>query len=47
LHRQGTDHSGIVSATRDNDSTALAGRIDGVLVGRTLGRWCLRVNRPP
>ncbi|HKI36515.1 MAG TPA: DUF5615 family PIN-like protein [Gemmataceae bacterium] len=47
LHRQGADHSGILSATRDDDSSALATRIDAVLAGRSLGRWCLRVNRPP
>ena len=47
LHRQGADHSGMLSATHDNDFTALAGRIDAKLTGVTLGRWCLRVNRPP
>jgi hypothetical protein len=47
LHRQGADHSGILSATRDPDSVALAGRIHAALSGRSPGRWCLRVNRPP
>lgn len=47
LHRQGADHSGILSATRDDDSSALAARIDTALAVRSPGRWCLRVNRPP
>jgi hypothetical protein len=47
LHRQGDDHSGIVSATRDDDTAALAARIDSALAGRTPGRWCIRVNKPP
>jgi hypothetical protein len=47
LHHQGTDHSGILSATRDDDSVALARRIDAALAGLAPGRWCLRVNRPP
>ena len=47
LHRQGADHSGILSATRDDDSSALAARIDAALAGLSPGRWCLRVNRPP
>lgn len=47
LHHQGADHSGILTATRDNDSPALATRIDVALAGRSPGRWCLRVNRPP
>ena len=46
LHRQGDDHSGIISATKDQDFDALAARIDVTLVGRTPARWCLRVNRP-
>src|SRR5690348_12851207 len=46
LHRQGAAHSGIASATRDNDFPALAGRIHAALAGRTSGRWCLRVQRP-
>src|SRR5262249_603515 len=47
LHRQGADHCGILSATRDNDFPALAARIDATLAGHSLGRWHLRVNRPP
>src|SRR5260370_41186480 len=47
LHRQGADHSGILSATHDNDFPGLAARIDAILAGLSLGRWCLRVNRPP
>jgi Domain of unknown function (DUF5615) len=47
LHRQSADHSGMVSATRDDDSFALAARIDTALASRRAGRWCLRVNRPP
>jgi predicted nuclease of predicted toxin-antitoxin system len=47
LHRQGANHSGILSATADDDSAALAGRIDARLAGCSPGRWCLRVNRPP
>jgi hypothetical protein len=47
LHRQGTTHSGILSATRDRDFPALAARIHRALAGLSVGRWCLRVNRPP
>jgi hypothetical protein len=47
LHRQGTDHSGILSATLDADSLALAARIHVALTGRAPGRWCIRVNRAP
>jgi predicted nuclease of predicted toxin-antitoxin system len=47
LHRQGADHSGILSATRDEDPSALAARIDAARAGRSPGRWCYRVNRPP
>jgi hypothetical protein len=47
LHRQGVDHSGIVSATQDRDSVALAARIDARLAGVSPGRWHIRVNRPP
>lgn len=47
LHRQGADHSGILTATRDDDAFALAARIDAALVGRLPGRWCVRVTRPP
>jgi hypothetical protein len=46
LHRLGSDHSGILSATRDDDFAALATRIDATLAGRSPSRWCLRVNRP-
>ncbi len=47
LDRQGQTHSGIVSATHDLDVQALAARIDAALAGRTPGRWCIRVNKPP
>jgi len=47
LHRQGVDHSGILSATRDDDATALAARVHAALAGMSPGRWCIRVNRPP
>jgi hypothetical protein len=47
LHRQGLDHSGILSAKRDGDHAALAARIDAALAGEAPGRWCIRVNRPP
>src|SRR5262249_6529484 len=46
LHRQGADHSGIVSATHDRDTVALATRIDATLSGLAPGRWIRRVNRP-
>jgi hypothetical protein len=47
LHRQGADHSGIVSATEDPDHhTALAARIDAALAGMSPGGWVIRVNRP-
>jgi Domain of unknown function (DUF5615) len=47
LHRTGADHVGILSATHDDDFSALAHRIDAALAGMSPGRWCLRVNRPP
>jgi hypothetical protein len=47
LHRQGVDHSGILSATRDDDFVSLAARIDAALAGRTPGRWCVRIYRGP
>src|SRR6266540_3950143 len=47
LHRQGNDHSGILSASQDSNHPALAARIDAALVGQVPGRWCLRVNKPP
>ena len=46
LHRQGADHSGIVSATKHDDFPALASRIHAALAGLTPARWCIRVNRP-
>jgi Domain of unknown function (DUF5615) len=46
LHRQGADHSGILSASQDPNHPALAARIHDALAGLVLGRWCLRVNRP-
>jgi hypothetical protein len=47
LHRQGTEHSGVLSATQDaNNHVALASRIDAALASFIPGRWCLRVNRP-
>jgi predicted nuclease of predicted toxin-antitoxin system len=47
LHLQGTAHSGIVSITRDLNYPALAARIHTALAGRSLGRWCIRIIRPP
>lgn len=47
LHRRGDAHSGILSATQDHNHSALAARIDAVLMGLVPGRWHLRVNRPP
>jgi hypothetical protein len=48
LHRQGVPHSGILSATQDpGNDAALAARVHAALAGRTLGRWHVRVNRPP
>src|SRR5437764_6921845 len=46
LHRQGADHSGIVSATQDRDHVGLAARVHAALAGLSPARWCLRVNRP-
>jgi hypothetical protein len=47
LHREGTPHSGILSATQDpHHAAALAARIHAVLADLAPGRWCLRVNRP-
>ena|SRR5579859_6864845 len=46
LHKQGADHSGILSATQDPDHPALASRVHLALAGFYPGRWCLRVNRP-
>jgi hypothetical protein len=47
LHRQGSPHSGILSAKHDRDFLQLAGRIHAALAGLVPGRWCIRVNRPP
>jgi hypothetical protein len=48
LDRQGAPHSGIVTATQDpDDPIGLAGRVHAALGGRSPGRWCIRVNRPP
>jgi hypothetical protein len=47
LHRHGATHSGIISATQDHNHAALAVRIDKKLVGLSLGRWHIRVNRSP
>ncbi|HEY7330579.1 MAG TPA: DUF5615 family PIN-like protein [Gemmataceae bacterium] len=47
LDRQGVLHSGILSAKQDPNHSALADRINAALAGRSLGRWCIRVNRPP
>ena len=46
VHRQGASHSGILSAKQDPNHPALAARIHAALAGRSLGRWCIRVNRP-
>jgi hypothetical protein len=46
LHRHGTDHSGILSATHDSDFPGLAARIHTALAGLSPSRWCIRVNRP-
>lgn len=46
LHRQGIEHSGILSATKDDDFPGLAARVDAALGTRTPNRWCIRVNRP-
>jgi hypothetical protein len=47
LDQQAVAPSGIVSATRDTDFAALAGRISTALAGQSSGRWCLRVRRLP
>jgi len=47
LHRQGSLHSGILSAKHDSNFSQLAGRIHTTLAGLLPGRWCIRVNRPP
>ena len=47
LHQQGIPHSGILSVKQDANFSALAFRIHAALAGRSPGRWCIRVNRPP
>ena len=48
LHRSGVPHAGIISCTRDDDSTALAGRIDAAIVGLpSLANQFVRIVRPP
>jgi hypothetical protein len=48
LDRQGAAHSGILSTTHDpNNPVPLAYRVHAALAGRSPGRWCIRVNRPP
>jgi hypothetical protein len=47
LHKQGADHSGIVSIKHDSDHPALAARIDAALAGQLPGRWRIRINKPP
>jgi hypothetical protein len=48
LHRQGANHSGIVSVRPDlGNHGPVAARIDAALAGTTPGRWAIRVNRPP
>jgi predicted nuclease of predicted toxin-antitoxin system len=47
LHRQGVPHCGILSSKQDPNHSALAARVHAALAGRSLGRWCIRVNRPP
>jgi hypothetical protein len=48
LHRQPSDHAGIVICTRDADSIGLATRIDVELeIARDPVGKLLRVNRPP
>jgi hypothetical protein len=46
LDKRGALHSGILSATHDNDIPALAARIHAKLAGLAPARWCVRVNRP-
>lgn len=47
LHRQGAAHSGVLSATHDDDFPALADRIHDAVSRQSSGRWCIRVNKPP
>src|SRR5579872_2937717 len=48
LHRQSTNHSGIIACTWDSDRAALAARIDQAIAaaGLLAGQY-LRVTRPP
>lgn len=47
LHNSGADHSGIISATQNEDHLGVARRIDAAIAGASPGRWHIRVNRPP
>lgn len=47
LHRQSSDHAGIIVCSRDDDSAAIAARIHQVLTtNRQLAQQLFRVNRP-
>ena len=47
LHRQGVPHAGIISCTRDDDSAALAARIDAAIAGLpSLANQFVRIVRP-
>jgi hypothetical protein len=48
LHRLALPHAGIISCTRDDDSTALAARIDIAIVAlQSLANQFIRIVRPP
>ena len=48
LHRQDPNHAGIISCTRDEDTDALAARIDqAIAAAGALAGQHIRVNRPP
>jgi hypothetical protein len=48
LHRQIAPHCGIITCTRDDDSVALAGRIDQAIQPLpTLDNQLIRIIRPP
>jgi hypothetical protein len=48
LHKSGAQHAGIISCTRDDDSAALAGRIDAAIANRpSLANQFVRIIRPP
>jgi hypothetical protein len=48
LHRQGVQHAGIVSCTRDDDSIALAGRIHAAISAQSgLDNQFVRIIKPP